>query len=346
MLKINRLGVIIRGSGKGFEQDGVLNPGVIQEGNVIHVFYRAVATGNYSSIGYCKLKSPVEVIEQGDKPVLFPQFDYELQGVEDPRLVKIDDTYYMSYTAFDGVNALGALATSQDLVTFTKHGLICPAFLFSDFKRLAEVMQPLNEKYVRYNKRENRKMKRNKPVYMWIKNLVFFPRRIHGKLVFMQRIKPDIQLVSVENLDELTQEFWELYMQNINKNIMMEPKFPHEVSYIGAGCPPIETSEGWLMIYHGVHDSPSGYVYCACAALFDINDPCKELARLPYPLFQPELSYEVIGEVDNVCFPTGTAIVDNTLYIYYGAADDMVACASVSMVELLQELSLYPTIHA
>lgn len=346
MLKVNRLGVIIRSSGQGFEQDGVLNPAVLQEGDVIHVFYRAVATGNYSSIGYCKLKSPLEVTEQLDKPVLFPQFDYESQGVEDPRLVKIDDTYYMSYTAFDGVNALGALATSQDLITFTKHGLICPPFLFNDFKRLAEVMQPLNEKYVRYNKRENRKIKRNKPVHMWIKNLVFFPRRIHGKLVFMQRIKPDIQLVSVENLDELTQGFWELYMQNISQHIMMEPRFPHEVSYIGAGCPPIETSEGWLIIYHGVHDSPSGYVYCACAALLDINEPCKELARLPYPLFQPELSYEKIGEVDNVCFPTGTAIIDNTIYIYYGAADDMVACVSVSMVELLQELALYPTTHA
>ncbi len=67
----------------------------------------------------------------------------------------------------------------------------------------------------------------------------------------------------------------------------------------------------------------------------------KELARLPHPLFKPEEEWELNGEVNNVCFPTGTLVVDDTLYIYYGAADEQIACASLSLSGLLKELVLY-----
>ena len=95
------------------------------------------------------------------------------------------------------------------------------------------------------------------------------------------------------------------------------------------------------MIYHGVHDTVKGYVYSACAALLNIDNPQKEISRLPYPLFMPELEWELKGEVNNVCFPTGTVLLDDTLYIYYGAADEQIAVASVSLKELLNELMLY-----
>lgn len=65
------------------------------EGNTIHVFYRAVSKGNYSGIGYCKMTNPLVVDERMDTHSLFPQFEYEKQGVEDPRIVKIDDTYFL-----------------------------------------------------------------------------------------------------------------------------------------------------------------------------------------------------------------------------------------------------------
>jgi predicted GH43/DUF377 family glycosyl hydrolase len=144
--------------------------------------------------------------------------------------------------------------------------------------------------------------------------------------------------VSVNNLQELTTEFWQNYFLTLDECIVLAPKYEHEVSYIGGGCPPIETEHGWLLIYHGVHDSLKGYVYSACAALLDINDPKKEIARLPYPLFKPEFSWELRGEVNNVCFPTGAVLFDDTLYIYYGAADEHIAYATVSISALLKEL--------
>ncbi|HSU27851.1 MAG TPA: hypothetical protein VLJ68_05680, partial [Chitinophagaceae bacterium] len=93
-----------------------------------------------------------------------------------------------------------------------------------------------------------------------------------------------------------------------------------------------------LLIYHGVHDTVKGYIYSACAALLDLEDPQKEIARLPYALFKPEFDWELKGEVNNVCFPTGTILIDDTLYIYYGAADEQIAYASVSLSGLVSEL--------
>ena len=120
----------------------------------------------------------------------------------------------------------------------------------------------------------------------------------------------------------------------------MDPIYKHESEYIGSGCPPIETKEGWVLIYHGVESTERGLVYSACAALLDLNNPSKELARLPNALFSPEYMWERRGEVNNVVFPTGTALFGDTLFIYYGAADERIGCASVKLSALVQELVL------
>ena len=338
MLAVKKEGVLLNKTGLGFESDGVLNPAVISDGDFIHLFYRAVGKGNYSSIGYCTLKGPLEIEERYTTPILFPQFDYESQGVEDPRIVKIDGVFFLTYTAYDGVNALGALALSTDLVHFDKKGIIVPKLTFEEFKHFAECNGEINEKYGRYNQPWGTDIKQGEKLYIWDKNVIFFPRRINGKLHFLHRIRPDIQIVAIKDLDELNPEFWQTYFLHIEDCIVLTPKHEHEVSYIGGGCPPIETPEGWIMIYHGVHDTLEGYVYSACAALLDLDNPQKELARLPYALFSPIHEWERIGYVDNVCFPTGTVTIGDTLYIYYGAADQQIACASVSLSELLHEL--------
>ena len=178
-------------------------------------------------------------------------------------------------------------------------------------------------------------------IFIWDKNLIFFPRKINNKFCFLHRIKPDIQLVvAISQLADLTIEFWQNYFLHFDEYIVLSPKYEHEVSYVGSGCPPIETEVGWLIIYHGVHDTVKGYVYSACAALLDLENPQKEIARLPYPLFFPEKIWELKGEVNNVCFPTGAVIENDTLYIYYGAADERIAVASLSLKELLAELAL------
>jgi predicted GH43/DUF377 family glycosyl hydrolase len=142
-------------------------------------------------------------------------------------------------------------------------------------------------------------------------------------------------------LNNLNKEFWDDYFFKLQEHIVMDPIYGHESSYIGSGCPPIETEHGWLLIYHGVEHCGKDHVYSACAALLDLNNPAKVIARLPYALFSPQYEWELNGEVNNVVFPTGTALFGNTLFIYYGAADTKIACASVNFSELLAELLTY-----
>lgn len=345
MIEVKKEGILLNKTTLGFENEGVLNPALILDNGIIHLFYRAVSKGNYSSVGYCRLSDPLTVEQRFDMPVIFSQFDYELHGVEDPRIVKIEDVFYLTYAAYDGVNALCAFAISKDLVTWEKKGLMVPQITYREFNRLAGSRTTLNEKYQRYNEHERIVEKKGIKVLLWDKNAVFFPRKINGKFFFLHRIKPDIQIVCVDNLHELTPEFWQNYFIHFNENRVLCPKYEHEVSYLGGGCPPIETELGWLVIYHGVHDTLNGYVYTACASLLDLQNPQKEIARLPYPLFKPEEEWETKGEVNNVCFPTGTITINDTIYIYYGAADEQIAVASVSLSGLLTELMLHVIIH-
>ncbi|RNA62956.1 pesticidal protein Cry7Aa [Chryseobacterium nematophagum] len=344
MINVKKEGIILEKTNLGFESSGVLNPAVLYEKDFVHLFYRAVSKDNYSSIGYCQLKTPLTIENRMEIPFLYPQYNYEKKGVEDPRIVKIDGLYYLTYTAYDGINALGALATSEDLVIWEKRGLIVPQYSYEEFKHLAESRGELNEKYFRFNGKYIVPKKKGKKILIWDKNVILFPRRIHGKLYFLHRIKPDIQIVSVYDLSEFTHNFWDNFLLMFSDHILISSKYDHEVSYVGGGCPPIETEKGWLLIYHGVHDTVDGYVYCACATLLDLENPTREIARLPYPLFKPEYNYELHGKVNNVCFPSGTLVREDTLYIYYGAADEHIACASVCLSELLKELTTYKNI--
>lgn len=344
MIKVTKEGIILQKTNKEFENEGVMNPAAIKDGSAIHLFYRAVRQGNFSTIGYCRLSSALVVEERSEQPLLFPEFAYESKGLEDPRIVKIEELYYLSYTAYDGVNALGALAVSKDLVHFEKKGVIVPQITYEEFFHLTHTEKTTDLAALQYNEHARILEKGDSQPLVWDKNLIFFPRKIHNKLCFLHRIKPDVQIVvSIKSLAELTDAFWQDYFLHFGEKVVLVSKYAHESSYIGGGCPPIETMAGWLVIYHGVRDTKEGYIYAACAALLDLNDPTKEIARLSYPLFVPEYSWEKRGEVNNVCFPTGAVVFNDTLFIYYGAADEQIACASMSLTELIRELLQYPT---
>ena len=184
MIEVKKEGVLLRKTNLDFESEGVLNPAVISDGDHIHVFYRAVSKGNYSTIGYCKLKGPLIIEERLDKPLFFREYGYESHGIEDPRITKIDDLYYLSYTAYDGVNALGALAVSKDLKHFNKLGLIVPRISYDTFSCLAETNGIINEKYLRYNIHGGIHKDAGKDVFVWDKNVIFFPAENKRQIVF------------------------------------------------------------------------------------------------------------------------------------------------------------------
>ncbi len=120
MIEVKKHGILLNPTELQFENQGVTNPACTEANGKIHLLYRAISQGNYSSIGYCELKTPTEVGIRNDEPILIPKEKYESMGMEDPRIVSVDGTYFMTYTAYDGTNALGALATSKDMKTFDK----------------------------------------------------------------------------------------------------------------------------------------------------------------------------------------------------------------------------------
>lgn len=158
----------------------------------------------------------------------------------------------------------------------------------------------------------------------------------------LHRIWPGIQIVYFDHWEELTKSFWENYLRNLHDYIVIDPKGAFEVSYIGAGGPPIETKNGWLMIYHSAQESHKGVIYHAKAALLQLDKPENEIARLDIPLFSPTKQWEIEGEVNDVVFPTGQSLFGDDLYIYYGAADKHIAVAKLNINELILELVKQP----
>ena len=283
-----------------WESRAVFNPGVVRDGDIIHILYRAVEGANFSTLGYAKLDRQCRVLERRPDPVLNRLADYEQKGCEDARIVEFENIYYIFYTGYDGQNVRVCVASTVDFKTFHRHGVIIP-----DIQN---------------------------------KDAMIFPERINGQVVLILRVEPNIQFAyfnSIEALLSGDKTFWQNYLPRLEKHTVMRPEFDWEEEKIGAGPPPIKTPEGWLLIYHGVDKN---LVYRAGVALLDLDNPARVIARLPEPILEPEMPYECTGDVPNVVFPEGTALFDDELLVFYGGADKVVAGASVNINQLLAAL--------
>jgi beta-1,4-mannooligosaccharide/beta-1,4-mannosyl-N-acetylglucosamine phosphorylase len=164
------------------------------------------------------------------------------------------------------------------------------------------------------------------------RNGVLFPRKINGKYAMFSRPSdnghtPFGDIFYSESPDMV---HWGCHRWVFGTGSWCYTK-------VGAGPTPIETSEGWLMIYHGVLTSCNGFVYSMSAALLDLDQPWKVIYRAAPYLMSPQLLYECVGDVPNVVFPCA-ALVDGDsgrVAIYYGAADTVTALAFAKVEELV-----------
>jgi beta-1,4-mannooligosaccharide/beta-1,4-mannosyl-N-acetylglucosamine phosphorylase len=214
----------------------------------------------------------------------------------DPRVIKIDDVYYVNWcTYISGGPTIGMARTTD----------------FRHFERLDEPFLPCN------------------------RNGVLFPRRIRGNYAMLSRPSdrghtPFGDIYYSESPDLC---FWGKHRFVFGSG----SGGGWERTKVGPGPFPIETSEGWLMIYHGVVSPCNGYVYSMGAALLDLDEPHRVIARCRDYLLTPETPYEEIGFVPNVIFPCATLCDGGTgrLAIYYGAADSYVAIAFGTVEEIV-----------
>ena len=165
------------------------------------------------------------------------------------------------------------------------------------------------------------------------RNGVLFPRRIGGKYVMLSRPSdsghtPFGDIFYSESPDMV---HWGCHRH------VMSPRGSWQATKIGAGPVPIETTEGWLLIYHGVLTSCNGFVYSMGAALLDPEQPWKVLYRTEPYLLSPQKLYECVGDVPNVVFPCAALADADTgrIAIYYGGADTVTCLAFARADELI-----------
>jgi len=213
----------------------------------------------------------------------------------DPRVTRIDDTYYVLWCNGYHGPTIG-MATTRD---------------FERFEQLENAFLPHN------------------------RNGVLFPRKINGKFAMLSRPSdtghtPFGDIFFSESPDLL---YW-----GKHRHVMGKGPSWWQDKKIGAGPSPIETSEGWLLFYHGVNETCNGFVYSTGAAILDLDEPWKVLYRTNQAILLPEAPYETTGYVPNVVFPV-TALVDGPsgrIALYCGAADTVTALAFCQAQEVVQ----------
>jgi beta-1,4-mannooligosaccharide/beta-1,4-mannosyl-N-acetylglucosamine phosphorylase len=167
------------------------------------------------------------------------------------------------------------------------------------------------------------------------RNGVLFPRRIGGSYAMLSRPSDGGHTPFG---DVFYSESPDLVHWGRHRHALAPVPLTWEATKVGAGPTPIETDEGWLLIYHGVLTSCNGFVYSMGAALLDLDEPWRVIARGRDYLLSPRVFYEQVGDVPNVVFP-GSALVDreaDRVTIYYGAADTTVCLAHGRLSEILE----------
>lgn len=283
---------IIAPQGESWESAGTFNPAVVQVGERIVMLYRAQDERGVSRFGYAESADGIHFTRRSE-PVFEPEVDYEMGGgVEDPRIVKIGDLYFLTYTGYNKKDAQLCLAVSKDLQHWERRGILLPAY------------------------------KGNWNVG-WTKSGAIVAEKIDGHF-WMYWLG-----TAADHTDQMGLSFSDdLVHWTEATAVPVLPRRPGKFDsrVVEPGPPPMLTPAGIVLIYNGADDS---LVYRTGIAVFDRKDPRKLLHRSETPVFRPELDWEKHGQVPNVVFVEGMAKPEGKLLIYYGGADKYVGVAEV-----------------
>ena len=172
------------------------------------------------------------------------------------------------------------------------------------------------------------------------KDAALFPRRIDGRWAMIHRPTPHVGGAHM----------WISFSPDLrhwgDHSLLLEARVGAwwDAGKIGIGPPPLETDEGWLLCYHGVHATSAGPIYRVGLALLDLEDPRTVIRRTDEWVFGPTAHYERSGDVNKVVFPTGWVHdpVTDVLSLYYGVGDSVIALATAKLADVLQFMALAP----
>jgi len=287
-----------------WENRWVYNCGVTIYQDKILLLYRAQGDDKISRLGLALSTDGRTISERLDKPIFSPDVDseYETLGVEDPRITKIDQTYYIVYTAAslypeitdeEPVNdplespwrVRVSLAHTQDFRNFTRHGVVVS--------------------------------------HIDSKDATLFPDKINGQYVLLHRVLPDIRLAIGDSFSHFKER----------GPIVWPRKSGWDMERVGIGSPPLKTPYGWLVVYHGTNADRRAY--SLGLLLLDLENPTQVIARSEEPILEPEESWEEKGHVPQVVFSCGAVFWHDEFLVYYGGADEVIGLASIEEEKVL-----------
>ena len=310
------------------------NPGVIYDGGTFYMLYRAAGDDEDHVIrfGLATSTDGFHFTRVSREPVFGPSEDGPDSGcVEDPRIVKMGDTFYITYAyrpyapgrywtfPHDVVRlpACDGFAPKAWAKSLGNTGLAMTKD-FRSFRRLGRLTSPVLDD----------------------RDVILFPEKVGGKFVMLHRPKDWVGASYGVSEPSIWIKFSDdlLAWEDKPSTLLLTGRPNSWEEKIGGSTPPILTDEGWLMLYHGVADGGLAQ-YSVGALLLKADDPTVVLSRTPEPILEPELPYETQGFYNGCVFPTGNVVVDGTLYVYYGAADKHVGVATCKLDELLKYLN-------
>ena len=280
--------------GTSWQSAGTFNPAVVLYNGKFVMLYRAQDKNGTSRLGYAESNDGLRFTRHPE-PVLSPETDYERDGgVEDPRLVKFGDMYYLTYTGYNKKDAQLCLAASRDLVHWERKGVILPAY-------------------------------KGKWNVGWTKSGVIVPEKIDSKY-WMYWLGSSADKTDQMGLAYSTDLIH--WTEALDTPVLPRRPGQFDSRVVEPGPPPILTPSGIVLIYNGADDR---HVYRTGVAVFDRKNPRKVLSRTGDPIFAPEMEWEKAGQVPNVVFVEGVVKQGNRFLFYYGGADKYVGVAEAAM---------------
>jgi len=312
-----------------FEDLVVCNPAAWYENGTFYMIYRSAGNDleHFIHLNLATSTDGFNFTRFDGNPIMSPTPDnYDSGCCEDPRLVKIGDVYFMTY-AYRPFPPGQYWKKEHYVAPSVKLGEECPNGLKWNMSNTALA---ISNDLIHW-----KKLGRITDYNQDNRDVILFPRKINGKFVRFERPV----LVGKEygcDVPSMWINFSDNLMEWPKPKLLITPKEGWEMSRMGGSTPPIETEDGWLVLYHAV--DPNDQLYRVGVMLLDLDDPTKVIARSKGFILEPVEDYEMQGFYNGCVFPTGNVVKDDTLYVYYGGADRFVNVATCSLKELLKEL--------
>jgi len=318
-----------------WENLAVFNPAAWydqEEGQVLLLYRAAEAHPEYKCyFGLARSRDGYRFTRVSDEPVLSPSVDgFDASTIQDPRMVKMGEYYFITYACrFYPFGQFWAPddqhyhwpTSPPEFPRFLRENATSTGLLltkdFKDFIRAGRLTDPLLDD----------------------RDVILFPERVKGKYWMMHRPLewigdayntefPAVWISAAEDLMGFRQS-----------RLLIKARYDWENGKIGINTPPLKTKHGWLTLYHAVG---ADKFYRIGALLLDLDDPSQVRHRTQDWIMQPEADYEINGYYQGCVFPCGKVVIDDKLFVYYGAADKYVGLATCKLQDLLDYLLSCP----